>query len=178
MPTELQRDKFDRLFEILDVNRDGYISRDDFDSVVHGVAAAPHGSSNEAHVHAIREAAVRFWTGVTEHAEVDGAGRVSRASFHHAMHGAFLQGGRFDELLRPAAEAWFAVYDVDVDGRVGRGEYEVFQRSLGRSAADIGRAFAALDHDRDGYLTLEDFTARLHEYYHSDDPHAPGNWLF
>jgi Ca2+-binding EF-hand superfamily protein len=178
MPTELHRDKFDRLFEIFDVNRDGYISQDDFDSVVHKVATAEHGSSNEAHVHAIREAAARFWTGIKEHAEIDRMGRVSRASFHDALHDAFLQGGRFDELIRPAGEAWFALYDVDDDGRVGRREYEVLQRSLGRSAADIGRAFAALDHDRDGYLTLEDFTARLNEYFHSDDPHAQGNWLF
>lgn len=178
MPTKLQRDKYDRLFEICDANRDGYISQDDFDAAVHQVATAPHGSSNEAHLRAFRDAAGRFWTGVKEHAEVDREGRVSRAAFHDAMHGAFLQAGRSDDLLRPAAEAVFAVYDVDGDGRVGSEEYEVLQRSIGRSDADIGRAFAALDHDRDGYLTLDDFTAHVHEFIHSDDPLTPSNWLF
>lgn len=178
MPTQLQRDKFDRLFEIFDVNRDGYVSQDDFDAAVHQVATAPHGSSNEGHLRAFADAAARFWAGVKEHARVDRDGRVSRAAFHDAMHDAFLQGGRFDELVQPAAEAAFALYDVDGDGRVGRKEYEVLQRSLGRSDADIGRAFAALDHDRDGYLTLDDFTAHVREYLHSDDPLTPSNWLF
>jgi len=170
--------KFDRLFDILDVTGDGYLTQEDFDAIVHQVVSAPHGSPEGPRAQALRDAATRFWTGIGEHAEVDEVGRVSREAFRAALDEAFLRVGRFDELLDPAAEAWFALYDTDEDGRVSHREYELFHQSLGRPAAGVDAGFRTIDVDGDGYLTLDEFRAIVHQYYTSDDPDAPGNWLF
>ena len=178
MADTVHQAKFDRLFEIFDVTGDGYISQEDFDSVIEQVIAAPHGSPNGKRVQALRDGCARFWAGIKEHAEVDSAGRVGRDSFRTALDSAFLQGSRFDEIVRPAVEAWFALYDADGDGRVSHHEYELLQRTIGRPAADIDAGFRIIDANADGQLTSDEFNTVVHEYFISDDPNAPGNWLF
>ena len=71
---------------------------------IHRVVSAEHGSPNGSRAQAVRDAAGRFWEGLSEHAEADASGRISREAFRAALDAAFLQGGRFDELLRPAAD--------------------------------------------------------------------------
>ena len=121
MAGSVQRAKYDRLFDIFDVTGDGFVSQEDFDSAVHRVVSADHGSPNGSRAQAVRDAANHFWEGLCEHADVDESGRISREAFTSALDAAFLQGSRFDELLRPAAEAWFELYDADGDGRVSPG---------------------------------------------------------
>jgi Ca2+-binding EF-hand superfamily protein len=178
MAGSVHRAKFDRLFEIFDVTGDGYVSQEDFDGAVHRVVSAEHGSPNGSRTQAVRDAAGRFWEGLREHAEADQSGRISREAFRAALDAAFLQGNRFDELLRPAAEAWFDLYDADGDGRISRREYELLQLATGRPAADVDTGFRAIDVNGDGYLTREEFSTILHEYFHSDEINTPGNWLF
>jgi Ca2+-binding EF-hand superfamily protein len=170
--------KFDRLFAIFDAGGDGYITQDDFDGLVDRVVSVDHGASNGARAQALRDAADRFWSGVKEHLEVDSSGRISREAFRAGLEEAFLRAGRFEELIRPAAEAWFDLYDADGDGRVSYREYELLQLTARRPAGDVKAGFRAIDVNADGYLTLEEFSGLLHDYYHSDDGDAPGNWLF
>jgi Ca2+-binding EF-hand superfamily protein len=170
--------KFDRLFDVFDVTRDAHVSREDFESVVERVVTADHGSPNGTRVQAVRDATGRFWAWLEAYGRVDDSGRISREAFRATLEAAFLQAGRFDELLRPAMEAWFDLYDADGDGKISRREYELLQRATGRSTADVDTGFRTIDINGDGYLTLEEFSAILHEFFTSDDRDAPGNWLF
>jgi len=76
------------------------------------------------------------------------------------------------------AETFFELADVDGDGKVNGSEFWAFQHGhfpdLGR--ADLAEAFAHLDEDRDGFLSREQFTTGIVEYWTSRDPAAPGNW--
>jgi hypothetical protein len=80
--------------------------------------------------------------------------------------------------LGALAETFFAFADTDGDGRVGRHEFWAFQHGhfpeLTRAALD--EAFDHLDADHDGYLSREQFTGAIVEYWTSRDPDAPGNW--
>jgi hypothetical protein len=76
------------------------------------------------------------------------------------------------------AATFFELADIDGDGKVNSGEFWAFQHGhfpdLVR--ADLEEAFAHLDDDGDGYLTREQFTTGIVEYWTSRDPDAPGNW--
>ncbi|MFD6877298.1 MULTISPECIES: hypothetical protein [unclassified Streptomyces] len=54
----------------------------------------------------------------------------------------------------------------------------MYIKSLGASPADLKVAFAKLDTDGDGTLGREEIRRATEEYYTSEDPTAPGNWLF
>jgi hypothetical protein len=76
------------------------------------------------------------------------------------------------------AGTFFELADADGDGMVNGAEFWAFQHGhfpdLGR--ADLAEAFAHLDEDRDGFLSREQFTSGLVEYWTSRDPAALGNW--
>jgi len=59
-------------------------------------------------------------------------------------------------------KAAFERYDRDQDGRISRSEYHAVINSMtglgGEKPQQDDRDFAALDRDRDGYLTFEEFT--------------------
>ena len=80
--------------------------------------------------------------------------------------------------LGALAGTFFVLADNDQDGRVGRAEFWAFQHGhfpeLTRAALD--EAFDHLDTDHDGYLSSEQFTSAIVEYWTSSDPEAPGNW--
>ena len=42
---------------------------------------------------------------------------------------------------------------------------------------DARNAFRYLDRDGDGYLDVAEIVKAVEEFYLSDDPDAPGNWL-
>lgn len=80
--------------------------------------------------------------------------------------------------LGALAETFFVLADHHRDGRVDRDEFWAFQHGhfpeLTRAALDEG--FDHLDADHDGYLSREQFTDAIVEYWTSSDPEAPGNW--
>jgi hypothetical protein len=83
-----------------------------------------------------------------------------------------------EEILGGLASTFFELADNDADGRVDREEFWAFQHGHfpELTRADLGEAFDHLDTDRDGYLSREQFTSAIVEYWTSRDPEAPGNW--
>lgn len=43
--------------------------------------------------------------------------------------------------------------------------------------AEAAAAFRQLDRNRDGYLTTDELIKNAEEFFFSEDPEAPGNWL-
>jgi len=85
-----------------------------------------------------------------------------------------------DFILRaaiPFSQMAFSLADGDGDGRCNVYELMAAQRRSGMNEDEIHRAFDRLDQDGDGYVTEDDFEQAHREFYFSDDPSAPGNYL-
>jgi hypothetical protein len=61
---------------------------------------------------------------------------------------------------------------------LGRDEFAAFQRAFGTADDDIDAAFARLDTDGSGSLTVAELIAAAEQYYRGNDPDANGNWLY
>jgi hypothetical protein len=67
--------------------------------------------------------------------------------------------------------------DQDGDGRLSQQEYVANLRSFNVNEAAANEAFRRLDQDGDGYLTQAELSRCVEEFFYSEDPEAPGNWL-
>lgn len=83
-----------------------------------------------------------------------------------------------EAILGALADTFFCLADVDGDGKVDREEFWAFQHGHfpELTRAVLAEAFDHLDTDRDGYLSRQQFTTSIVEYWTSRDPNAPGNW--
>lgn len=67
--------------------------------------------------------------------------------------------------------------DTDKDNNVSAAEYAAYLTVCGATAAEITDTFGRLDHNGDGYLTADELHQNAAEFFFSNDPAAPGNWL-
>ena len=56
-------------------------------------------------------------------------------------------------------------------------EYVANLRGFNADEAAATEAFRRLDRNADGYLTHEEISQGVEEFYYSEDPESPGNWL-
>jgi Ca2+-binding EF-hand superfamily protein len=78
------------------------------------------------------------------------------------------------------AEAAVALADRDGDGKVSEAEAIKSQMAWAGGALTEEQArasFKMTDSDGDGFATAEDMRRMVEQYYTSEDPQAPGNWL-
>ncbi|MEU7767356.1 EF-hand domain-containing protein [Nocardia sp. NPDC049190] len=127
-------------FELWDRDGDGLVSVED---ITDGIRAL----GLEVDVEAVER--------LVAAADTNGDFLVSRAEFDVA-----LVGGRIEVT---DAEAAFAVFDVNGDGRISVEELESLLRHVGEGRIDepAEALLAAADRDGDGYLSLPEFRALL-----------------
>lgn len=70
------------------------------------------------------------------------------------------------------------LWDRDGDQRLSADEFVKLEWCYGATEETARVIFQHLDRDEDGYLTIEECRQDAEEFYRSDDPAAPGNWLF
>ncbi|WP_314250768.1 hypothetical protein [Streptomyces sp. DSM 40907] len=68
---------------------------------------------------------------------------------------------------------------MDDDGLIGLDEYLLLSQAIGGvPAQQMQEAFHRLDRDGNGTLDPAEIDAAVVEFFTSEDPNAPGNWLY
>lgn len=175
MLTKLQKQKINHFFLVCDVDRDAHLTAADLDRVARNLAAARgHAEGSPPHQR-VRE---RYGAWGDAAAPFMIEGRLSMRA-HLAWHEALLADrAGADRVLGGIAEVIFDLLDDNGDGRISSEEFASFYRAYEIAEGVAGQAFARLDRDGDGSLSREEVLAMTREFYLSDDPNAPGNWLF
>ncbi|MFD8985064.1 EF-hand domain-containing protein [Streptomyces sp. NPDC059564] len=177
--TGVLEQKLRRIFAMLDLDGDGRLVEDDVLALADRLAAA-FDVQETTKITQLRSALGEFWRKDLSSMAVDGSGPVDASEFVAGMPKA-LGNDRQGVLERLTAvvAGWMDIADTDGNGLIDEDEYvTMFSKTLGASPADLKVAFAKLDRDGNGTLDREEIRRATEEYGTSEDPQAPGNWLF
>jgi Ca2+-binding EF-hand superfamily protein len=174
--TPLQKQKMSRRFALLDTDKSGYLDADDYaDMAERLIAGCPDASASSAQ--AVRDSYRELSRALVLAADEDGDGRISEDEFEASVSKLIDSGGYDDSIGRTAA-AVLNMYDRDGSGELDREEFKVLFAAYGVSSSEADTAFARIDQDDSGKLSVEEIASAAKAFYTSDDPDAPGNVLF
>jgi Ca2+-binding EF-hand superfamily protein len=169
--------KFTREFETLDVDNDGFISRSDFERIADNLASALGLEPGSPKSDAIHARYMLWWEGVAVR-DKDGDGRVDLAEWLAYDEEITSSPETYQKVLEAGADELFQMLDFDDDGVISLAEYATWIGSYGVNDVIAKEAFEHLDTSGAGRLSQDETRERVREYYQSEDPDAPGNWLF
>ncbi|MSP12022.1 MAG: EF-hand domain-containing protein [Chloroflexi bacterium] len=75
-------------------------------------------------------------------------------------------------------ESGFTLQDRNGDGKISSSEFIAYLRGYNVTEQDAKDAFARLDRNDNGFITKKEMMLNMEEYFMSEAPEAPGNWLF
>lgn len=178
MLSEFQTQKIRRVFTLHDLNRDGVMSRADFEEYTRRIGTARGWDADSPEYREVLSRFLAFWDGLTQATEVEATGQVTPAEWLEYWDRVLGTPGMFEQVAAPIARALLTSLDEDGDGAVSAEEYAALFSSGGFSAEEAAEAFARLDIDHDGRLSIDEVTQMTERFFRSDDPADPGNAVF
>jgi Ca2+-binding EF-hand superfamily protein len=163
-------------FNELDVDGDGRVGNDDIESLIKNHGTAYGYAEGTPEYEALAQRTRDVWAQLKQF-DSSGDGEVTLEEYV-AGFAAFLdQRDAFMNSMDVLVDAFYALADQDRDGRVGENELIMHFRAWNHSEDQAREAFRHLDRNANGAISKAEWMANLEEFYYSEDPEAPGNWL-
>ena len=93
-------------------------------------------------------------------------------------HELVLQDQDYRQQIKSLAELVFDIIDLDESGNLDYGEWQNLFKVYNLPVVYASESFAKIDLNQDGFLSREELLSSLREFYDSDDPDVPGNYMF
>ena len=170
--------KIEKIFNALDVNRNGYVEWSDFQSLIDRYLSEYRLDRNDRRAMALHASYAMFWQELLRHADVEGDQRLRKDEYIAATRSAIFDSSRFDA-INGFTDAVFDVIDTNGDNEISKDEFHRFTGNVwGVSQPEAAEAFSALDTDGDGLISRPEFVRASREFFLSNDPSSPGSVLF
>jgi Ca2+-binding EF-hand superfamily protein len=178
MLTDFQKRKLTAQFRLNDLSGNGYMERADFERYAVRICQSLGLAPGTPQYQQVLNETVQSWD--NEQLKVfdaDGDGRLSLEE-HIASYDVSLNDPEmFQVLTMQYTQNIFGLWDQDRDGKLSIDEYVKLLWCYGGQDETARVAFRKLDRNGDGYLDVDEIVKAVEEFYLSDDPDAPGNWL-
>ncbi|HET6503010.1 MAG TPA: EF-hand domain-containing protein [Amycolatopsis sp.] len=173
MPTEHQRQKYEKAFDRFDADGDGQLAQTDILALSQIWCDTFGVEPRSAEWQRINSLASTLWREILAVTDTDADGTVSKAEWNAAVE----RPDFVDRVAVPFALSVFDIADRDGTGSVGLDAMIAAQSKAGIDEAETRRVFSALDTDNDGAVTRDEFAGAIRDFYLSDDPTAAGSLL-
>jgi Ca2+-binding EF-hand superfamily protein len=177
MLSEVQQRKLTRLFNLLDTDHDGVITRADYQARIDRLSAASGQAAGSAEHEALERGHMNDWQRTRSFADVNRDQQVVLPEFLAANESLLSDREEFAAHGGTLVAITIGLVDTDGDGHVGAEEFRRTIEGYGLSAEEAQTALARLDRSGDGRLSREELAQAVEEFFFSADPEAPGNWL-
>jgi Ca2+-binding EF-hand superfamily protein len=177
MLTELQKRKLPNLFALHDLNKDGELEQSDFTQYTRKIASTRGWAPGTPQYKELLSKFMVFWEGLRRMADTRHDQRITLDTWFAYWEQILGTEGMYDQILQPLADLVFKLLDSNGDGAVKADEYALLYSSGGLDPKLAAAAFSRLDLDHDGELSIDELLKSLGQFFRSNDPEAPGNWL-
>jgi Ca2+-binding EF-hand superfamily protein len=159
--------RLERRFELWDSNGDGVIDRGDYETEARRVLQAFGEHETSPKGRTLMHAYLYLWDRLAELAHVHPGEGISKDQFLAAAAAEIGQRGDvgFDRSLRPTIEAIVDLVDTDGDGEVSPPEFKRWLAAVGIDERQADIAFAGIDTDGSGALSVEELVASVRDYH-------------
>ena len=176
MLSAFRRRKLSAGFNELDIDGDGRVGNADIESLIKNHGSAYGYAEGTPEYEALAQRTRDVWAQLKQF-DSSGDGEVTLEEYV-AGFAAFLdQRDAFMGSMDVLVDAFYALADQDRDGRVDENELIMHFRAWNHSEDQAREAFRHLDRNANGAISKAEWMANLEEFYYSEDPEAPGNWL-
>jgi Ca2+-binding EF-hand superfamily protein len=173
MATEIQRQKYEKIFNNFDVDGDGDIDQTDVDALIHGWLHIFDVAPGSPEWRQVTSLANRWWQDLIGTTGPDGTKTVTKEEWVRSLE----QPGFIDNVAVPLSMAAFDLGDKDGDGKLSREEYLKGTTAGRTTVAESLYAFNLLDKDGDGYISKEESRKATEDFYKGTDPGTIGSYL-
>lgn len=179
MLTELQINKLERFFYILDYDRNGAIEKEDFIGIAENLCILWNIKEEDKRYESIMKRFEGEWQKFNEFVN----NNEGRASWDHWLHFAeevIINGDldHFNSYVENFVGEIFDNFDTDKDGYIDLDEFIDLFVAYRIEVRFAAKSFRKLDLNKDSLISRGELIKAVKEYFRSDDPDAPGNWLF
>lgn len=175
MASEFQAAKIARVFRAMDVDADGYLTRDDFTALSDRWTALRGQPPGSPGYRRLNEIMMGWWETLLSAADPDQTGeRVTLGDVLTLVDAL----GTMPDAVTDTATVMFDAVDANGDGEISAAEYQQLIEAWNGTATDTGAIFHLLDRNGDGHLDRAEFAELWAEFWAGDDPAAPGTWVF
>jgi Ca2+-binding EF-hand superfamily protein len=178
MLTDLQKRKIKNLFAVHDLDNDGVLRQRDFEEYTRRITTPRGWKPGSPEYDEVRSRFMTFWTGLTAQADTSHNHRVTIDEWFAYWDQLLGEQALYDGIPKPIADSVFHLLDENGDGEISAEEYSRLYSAGGLNPALAAEAFAKLDLDHDGRLSVDEMMTLLGQFFRSNDPTSPGNWLF
>ncbi|KAK9887292.1 hypothetical protein WA026_021600 [Henosepilachna vigintioctopunctata] len=162
--SDFWRRKIRTFHNIIDVNKDGVISFNDFELLIERFVAL--GNLTEKHTQEFKELIKEWW--IKRWGEINPYNLVTVEKYLEYMHHVLN-----DRKLVRRAHSFipyiFRAIDKDQSGSITFEEYKLFFECLGLPEKDAILAFRAIDSNGDGKITIKEFVKHGRDFFVTED---------
>ncbi|XP_058804134.1 calexcitin-2 [Phymastichus coffea] len=159
-----------------DVNHSGSIDIKDFDLAVQKICEARGWGAGHPRFQQTKDTLNKVWDGLQKRADADNDGQISRDEWYSMWEEYAKDPGHAVEWQQTYMNLVFDLEDTSGDGSIDETEFSQVCISYGVNETESREAFKKLQVGSE--VTRDKFEKLWQEFFTSDDPSTPGNYIF
>ncbi|XP_046398860.1 calexcitin-2 [Ischnura elegans] len=161
-----------------DVNQSGTIEKKDFELAIERICRMRGWSPGTAKHQETRELLLKVWDGLRHRADANRDGQVSHEEWCSMWDEYARDTDRALEWQHSYMNFMFDLEDTSGDGCIDEEEFTTVCSSYGISPEECSVAFRKFSGGKSKEVSREAFEELWKDYFASEDPDAPGNFIF
>jgi juvenile hormone diol kinase len=174
----IRKRKVALLFLVLDTDQNGYIERPDFERAAKALADLNNVSEFSEEYLKLRKTFVDIYENIKTLMDVDKNHRIQLAEWVSYFGKMLDSDDEYVEIISPIARHIFNMLDHNENGKISIEEWQLFAKAYSIPDHDIEGLFNKLDYNNSGFITRDEFGYMITDFFLSDDPNKPGNYIF